>query len=46
VRRPSYGDSGAESFQIRSPKRVDDDVIGTLRLVQRLIFYCGEVCTD
>jgi hypothetical protein len=40
-----YGDSGAESFQIRSaPKRVYGDVIGTLRLVQQLIFYCGTTC--
>jgi len=43
----TYGDSGAESFQIRSaPKRGYDNVIATLRLVQRLIFYCGDVCTD
>lgn len=42
----SYGDSAAESFQIRSaPRRVYDSVIATLRLVQRLIFYCGDVCT-
>ncbi|HEX4655221.1 MAG TPA: hypothetical protein VH274_05725 [Mycobacteriales bacterium] len=42
-----YGDSGAESFQIRSgPRRGYDNVISTMRLVQRLIFYCGSVCTD
>lgn len=40
-----YGDSAAESFQIRSaPRRGYDAVIGTLRLVQQLIFYCGTVC--
>lgn len=40
-----YGDSGAESFQIRSaPRRTFDDVVGQLRLVQQLIFYCGSVC--
>ena len=41
----TYGDSGVESFQIRSaPRSVYDDVIGTLRLVQQLIFYCGTTC--
>jgi hypothetical protein len=40
-----YGDSGAESFQIRSaPKRTFDDSVGQLRLVQSLIFYCGGTC--
>ena len=43
----TYGDSGAESFQIRSaPRRSFDNVVATLRLVSRLIFYCGSVCTD
>jgi hypothetical protein len=42
-----YGDSGAESFGIRSaPRRGYNGTIGTLRLVQRLIFYCGTTCTN
>lgn len=41
----TYGDFAAESFQVRAaPRRVYDDVISTLRLVQQLIFYCGDVC--
>jgi len=41
----AIGDTGAESFQIRSaPRRTFDDTVGQLRLVQSLIFYCGSVC--